>query len=195
MQPVSHSPQPSPTAGGLCCVMPTSGMVALGEAVLSFLAAPCGGGGGGGGDDCRREQVSWLVFLLSLTLRTPRPPRSSSMPGFEETVLLETVIAWWPVADTAYMASTHWVIGDRCLSSCDGREGSCPAFCASEPGWASHVQALSRAAPAIVCIQQMGSQEPREKKGHAETRAVFQSCSEREVGWRHLKIIHVCPRQ
>ena len=178
MQPVSRSPQPSPTAGGLCCVMPTSGMVALGEAVLSFLAAPCGGGGG---DDCRREQVSWLVFLLSLTLRTPRPPRSS-MPGFEEAVLLETVIAWWPVPDTAYMASTHWVIGDHCLSSCDGREESCPPFRASEPDWASHVQALSRAAPAIVCIQQMGSQEPREKKGHAETRPVFQSCSEREVG-------------
>ena len=26
--------------------MPTSGVVALGEAGLSFLAAPCGGGGG-----------------------------------------------------------------------------------------------------------------------------------------------------
>ena len=81
MQPVSCSPQPSPTAGGLRCVMPTSGMVALGEAVLSFLAAPCGGGGG---DDCRREQVSWLVFLLSLTLRTPRPPRSLPLWHFVE---------------------------------------------------------------------------------------------------------------
>lgn len=135
------------------------------------------GGFGGGGDDCRREQVSWLVFLLSLTLRTLRPPRSSSMPGFEEAVLLETIIAWWPVPNTAYMASTQWVMGDRFLSSCDGRDGSCPPFRASEPGWVSHVHALSRAALAIVCIQQIGSQKPREK-GHAETRAVFQSCFE-----------------
>ena len=85
------------------------------------------------------------------------------MPGFEEAVLLETVRAWWPAPDTAYMAATQWVMGDRCLSSCHLVPVS---------------QALSSAAPAIVYIQQMGSREPREKKGHAETWAVFQSCSE-----------------
>lgn len=43
VQPVSHFPQPFPTARVLCCVMPTSGVVALGEAVLSWQPPVVGG--------------------------------------------------------------------------------------------------------------------------------------------------------
>ena len=61
----------------------------------------------------------------------------------------------------------------------EGKEATLPfseSACVPAPGWVSSVQALPLGQ--ALSLSQVGSWELGEEKGHAESRALVQSCSE-----------------